>query len=78
MILNFIKFDKGLSMKFLLIFLTIYLVLRYALPFLIRLVFADLIKKQQKKTDFKSKSSESKSKKSNEKYGDYIDYEDID
>lgn len=65
-------------MKFLLIFLTIYLVLRYALPFLIRLVFADLIKKQQKKTDFKSKSSESKSKKSNEKYGDYIDYEDID
>ncbi|MCH2480455.1 MAG: hypothetical protein MK007_04810 [Flavobacteriales bacterium] len=65
-------------MKFLLIFLTIYLVLRYALPFLIRLVFADLIKKQQKKTDFKSKSSKSKSKKSNEKYGDYIDYEDID
>ncbi|HIG09193.1 MAG TPA: hypothetical protein QF428_05445 [Flavobacteriaceae bacterium] len=65
-------------MKFLLIFLTIYLVLRYALPLLIRLVFTDLIKKQQKKTDFKSKSSKSKSKKSNEKYGDYIDYEDID
>ncbi len=65
-------------MKFLLIFLTIYLVLRYALPFLIRLVFTDLIKKQQKKTDFKSKSSKSKSKKSNEKYGEYIDYEDID
>jgi len=65
-------------MKFLLIFLTIYLVLRYALPLLIRLVFTGLIKKQQKKTDFKSKSSESKSKKSNEKYGDYIDYEDID
>ncbi len=65
-------------MKFLLIFLTIYLVLRYALPLLIRLVFTDLIKKQQKKTDFKSKSSKTKSKKSNEKYGDYIDYEDID
>ena len=65
-------------MKFLLIFLTTYLVLRYVLPFLIRLVFADLIRKQQKKSDFKKKSSNSKSKKSNEKYGEYIDYEDID
>ena len=65
-------------MKFLLIFLTIYLVLRYVLPFLIRLVFTDLIKKQQRKSDFKRKSSNSKSKKSNEKYGEYIDYEDID
>ncbi len=77
-ILNFIKFDKGLFMKFLLIFLTTYLVLRYVLPLLIRLVFADLISKQQKKSDFKKKSSNSKSKKSNEKYGEYIDYEDID
>ena len=65
-------------MKFLLIFLTIYLVLRYALPFLIKLVFAGLIKKQQKKSDYNTKSSRSKSKKSNEKYGEYIDYEDID
>ena len=65
-------------MKFLLIFLTIYVVLRYTLPFLIKLVFSDLIKKQQKKSDYKTKSSESKSKKSNEKYGEYIDYEDID
>lgn len=65
-------------MKFLLIFLTIYLVLRYVLPFLIRLVFTDLINKQQRKSDFKRKSSNSKSKKSNKKYGEYIDYEDID
>ena len=65
-------------MKFLLIYLTIYLVLRYVLPFLIRLVFTDLINKQQRKSDFKTKSSNSKSKKSNEKYGEYIDYEDID
>ena len=65
-------------MKFLLIFLTIYLVLRYALPFLIKLVFTGLIKKQQKKSDYNTKSSRSKSKKSNEKYGEYIDYEDID
>ena len=65
-------------MKFLLIFLTIYIVLRYVLPLSIRLIFADLLNKQQKKSDFKSKSSNSKSKKSNEKYGEYIDYEDID
>ena len=65
-------------MKFLLIFLTIYLVLIYSLPFLIKLVFTDLIKKQQKKSDYNTKSSGSKSKKSNEKYGEYIDYEDID
>ena len=65
-------------MKFLLIFLTIYIVLRYVLPILIRLIFADLLNKQQKKSDFTSKSSNSKSKKSNEKYGEYIDYEDID
>ena len=65
-------------MKFLLIFLTIYVVLRYTLPFLIKLVFSGLIKKQQKKSDYKTKSSESKSKKSNKKYGEYIDYEDID
>ena len=65
-------------MKFLLIFLTIYLVLRYALPFLIKSVFTGLIKKQQKKSDYNTKSSRSKSKKSNKKYGEYIDYEDID
>lgn len=35
-------------MKFLLIFLTIYIVLRYVLPLLIRLIFADLLNKQQK------------------------------
>ena len=52
--------------------------MRYVLPLLVRLIFADLINKQQKKSDFKSKSSNSKSKKSNEKYGEYIDYEDID
>ena len=65
-------------MKFLLIFLTIYLVLRYALPFLIKLAFTGLIKKQQKKSDYNTKSSRLKSKKSNKKYGEYIDYEDID
>ena len=65
-------------MKFLLIFLTIYLVLRYVFPLLMRLIFADLINKQKKKSDTKTKSSSSKSKKSNEKYGEYIDYEDID
>jgi len=65
-------------MKFLLIFLTIYLVLRYALPLLTRLVFADLINKQKRKSNSKTKSSTSKSKKSSEKYGEYIDYEDID
>jgi hypothetical protein len=43
-----------------------------------RLIFADLINKQKKKSDTKTKSSSSKSKKSNEKYGEYIDYEDID
>ena len=48
------------------------------MPLLTRLVFADLINKQKRKSNSKRKSSTSKSKKSNEKYGEYIDYEDID
>ena len=41
------------------------------------MIFADFFKTAKKKSDF-VKSSTKKKEKTNEKYGEYIDYEDID
>jgi|TARA_Y100000816_G_scaffold269792_1_gene233010 hypothetical protein len=41
------------------------------------MIFASMFKSANKKTDF-NKSSNSNKKKTNDKYGEYIDYEDID
>ena len=41
------------------------------------MVFESMFKPSNKKTDF-NKSSNSNKRKTNDKYGEYIDYEDID
>ncbi len=64
-------------MKFLLAFLTIYLIIRYIIPSIFKMIFASMFKSPNKKTDF-NKSSSSNKRKTNDKYGEYIDYEDID
>ena len=64
-------------MKVLIIFLAIYLFIRYFIPSVLRMIFADIFKTAKKKSDF-DKSSTNKKEKTNEKYGEYIDYEDID
>ena len=64
-------------MKVLIIFLAIYLFIRYFIPSVLRMIFADIFKTAKKKSDF-DKSSTKKKGKTNEKYGEYIDYEDID
>ena len=64
-------------MKVLIIFLAIYLFIRYFIPSVLRMIFADIFKTGKKKSDF-DKSSTKKKEKTNEKYGEYIDYEDID
>ena len=64
-------------MKVLIIFLAIYLFIRYFIPSVLRMIFADFFKTAKKKSDF-DKSSTKKKEKTNEKYGEYIDYEDID
>ena len=64
-------------MKVLIIFLAIYLFIRYFIPSVLRMIFADIFKTAKKKSDF-DKSSIKKKEKTNEKYGEYIDYEDID
>lgn len=64
-------------MKFLLVFLTIYLIIRYMIPSIFKIVLSSLFKTQnrnQKNTG----ASNSKKKKTSDKYGEYIDYEDID
>ena len=68
---------KPQIMKVLIIFLAIYLFIRYFIPSVLRMIFADIFKTAKKKSDF-DKSSTKKKKKTNEKYGEYIDYEDID
>jgi hypothetical protein len=64
-------------MKVLIIFLAIYLFIRYFIPSVLRMIFADIFKTAKKKSDF-DKYSTKKKEKTNEKYGEYIDYEDID
>ena len=58
-------------------FLASYIFIRYFIPSILRLIFADIFKTAKKKSDF-NKSSDKKKEKTNEKYGEYIDYEDID
>ena len=41
------------------------------------MIFADIFKTAEKKSNF-DKSSTKKKEKTNEKYGEYIDYEEID
>jgi len=64
-------------MKFLLAFLTIYLIIRYIIPSIFKMIFASMFKSARKKTDFNEPSNSNK-KKTNDKYGEYIEYEDID
>ena len=64
-------------MKVLIIFLAIYLFIRYFIPSILKMIFADFFKTAKKKSDF-DKSSTKKKEKTDEKYGEYIDYEDID
>ena len=65
------------NMKVLIIFLAIYLSVRYFIPSILRMLFADFFKKVKKKSNFDNTSKKNKGK-TNEKYGEYIDYEDID
>jgi len=64
-------------MKVLIIFLAIYLSVRYFIPSILRMLFADIFKTAEKKSNFDNTSKKNKGK-TNEKYGEYIDYEDID
>ena len=64
-------------MKVLIIFLAIYLSVRYFIPSILRMLFADFFKTAEKKSNFDNTSKKNKGK-TNEKYGEYIDYEDID
>jgi uncharacterized protein HemY len=65
------------NMKVLIIFLAIYLSVRYFIPSILRMLFADIFKTAEKKSNFENTSKKNKGK-TNEKYGEYIDYEDID
>ncbi len=65
------------NMKVLIIFLAIYLSVRYFIPSILRMLFADIFKTAEKKSNFDNTSKKNKGK-TNEKYGEYIDYEDID
>ena len=65
------------NMKVLIIFLAIYLSVRYFIPSILRMLFADFFKTVKKKSNFDNTSKKNKGK-TNEKYGEYIDYEDID
>ena len=64
-------------MKVLIIFLAIYLSVRYFIPSILKILFANIFKKAEKKSNFDNTSKKNKGK-TNEKYGEYIDYEDID
>ncbi len=65
-------------MKFLLALLTIYLILRYIIPSIFKMIFINIFKQAKKKSNNDNSSKSSNKKKTNEKYGEYIDYEDID
>ena len=65
------------NMKVLIIFLAIYLSVRYFIPSILRMLFADIFKTAEKKSNFDNTSKKNKGK-TNEKYGEYIDYEEID
>jgi len=64
-------------MKVLIIFLAVYLFIRYFIPSILRMIFANIFKTAKKKSN-PDKPSTKKKGKTNEKYGEYIDYEDID
>lgn len=68
---------KPHNMKVLLIFLAIYLFVRYFIPSLLRMLFLNTFNSHNKKSN-SDNSSKKKESKTNEKYGEYIDYEDID
>ena len=68
---------KPHNMKVLLIFLAIYLLVRYFIPSLLRMLFFNTFNSHNKKSN-SDNSSKKKESKTNEKYGEYIDYEDID
>ena len=65
------------NMKVLIIFLAIYLSVRYFIPSILKMIFANIFKTAEKKSNFDNTSKKNKGK-TNEKYGEYIDYEDID
>ena len=65
------------NMKVLIIFLAIYLSVRYFIPSILKMLFADIFKTAEKKSNFDNTSKKNKGK-TNEKYGEYIDYEEID
>ena len=64
-------------MKVLIIFLALYVSVRYFIPSILKMIFANIFKTAEKKSDFDNTSKKNKGK-TNEKYGEYIDYEDID
>jgi len=64
-------------MKFLLVFFTIYLIIRYINLFIFKIVFSSLFKTPNQNQKNRG-ASNSKKKKTNDKYGEFIDYEDID
>ena len=64
-------------MKVLIIFLALYLSVRYFIPSILKMIFANIFKTAEKKSNFDNNSKKNKGK-TNEKYGEYIDYEDID
>tara|TARA_A100001015_G_scaffold79211_1_gene87856 strand:+ start:441 stop:635 length:195 start_codon:yes stop_codon:yes gene_type:complete len=64
-------------MKVLIIFLALYLSVRYFIPSILKMIFANIFKTAEKKSNFDNTSKKNKGK-TNEKYGEYIDYEDID
>ncbi len=64
-------------MKVIIILLAIYILIRYFIPLLIRMIFINAFKTAKKKSD-SQKATSKKKQKTNEKYGEYIDYEDID
>ena len=65
------------NMKVLIIFLALYLSVRYFIPSILKMIFANIFKTAEKKSNFDNNSKKNKGK-TNEKYGEYIDYEDID
>ena len=65
------------NMKVLIIFLALYLSVRYFIPSILKMIFANIFKTAEKKSNFDNTSKKNKGK-TNEKYGEYIDYEDID
>tara|TARA_B100000989_G_scaffold73404_2_gene51654 strand:- start:7317 stop:7511 length:195 start_codon:yes stop_codon:yes gene_type:complete len=64
-------------MKGLIILIAIYISVRYLIPSILKLLFVDIFKTAKKNSNSNNTSKKNKGK-TNEKYGEYIDYEDID